>query len=85
MNLTDFMKHDESPTILVPGIGQMKLSQAKKRVQQMLEELSKRVDDLVLAPSGGDQLRWKAVKVLLDRGVLQAYVDAIAAAQSKQH
>ncbi len=51
----------------------------------MLEELSGRVDDLVLTPSGGDQLRWKAVKVLLDRGVLQAYVDAIAAAQSKQH
>jgi len=85
MNLTDFMKHDDSPTILVQGIGQMKLSQAKKRVQQMLEELSGRVDDLVLAPSGGDQLRWKAVKVLLDRGVLQAYVNAIAEAQSKQH
>ncbi len=85
MNLTDFMKHEDSPMILVQGIGQMKLSQAKKRVQQMLEDLSGRVDDLVLAPSGGDQLRWKAVRTLLDRGVLQAYVNAIAEAQSKQH
>lgn len=85
MNLTDFMKDDNSEMITVQGVGQMTLSQAKKRVQQMLQELSERMNDLVLTPTAGDQLRWKAVKVLLDRGLLQAYVDAIAAAQSKQH
>lgn len=85
MNLNDFIQNDQSEMITIQGIGQMKLSQAKKRVQQMLQELSERVNDLVLTPTAGDQLRWKAVKVLFDRGVLQAYVDAIAAAQSKQH
>ncbi len=84
MNVNDFMD-DKSEMILVQGIGQMRLDQAKKRIHQMLEELTERVGELVQTPTAGDQLRWTAIKTLLDRGVLQAYVDAVAAAQRKQH
>lgn len=85
MNLVEIMQHDDSPMITIDGIGQMTLSQAKVGVQKMLQDLSERVNDLVLTPTAGDQLRWKGIKALLDHGVLQAYVDAVANAQRKQH
>ncbi len=82
MNLTDFIQSDNSDLILVKGIGKMRLSQAKKRVQQMLNDLSNRVDNLVLEP-GHDQNQWQTIDTLLKRGVLQAYIDAIVEARKK--
>lgn len=84
MNLKDFMNSDDSDLILVQGIGKVRLTQAKKRVQEMLQDLSQRVDNLVMEP-GHDQNGWQTVDSLLKRGVLQAYLDAILAAAKKQH
>lgn len=86
MNFSDFVNNgnDESPMIQVQGIGQMKLSQAKRRVQGMLHELVEHVDSLVIAPEA-DLLQWKGVKTLIDRGTLQAYINAIVEATGKQH
>lgn len=83
MNLTDVMQSDDSAVILVKGIGKMRLTQAKKRVQEMLNDLSNRVDNLVGMP-GEDQNGWQTVDTLLKRGVLQAYLDAIVEASKKQ-
>lgn len=84
MNLTDFMQSDDSDLILVKGIGKVRLTQAKKRVQEMLDDLSNRVDNLNMEP-GHDQNGWQTVDGLLKRGVLQAYLDAIVAASKRQH
>lgn len=84
MNLTDFMQSDDSDLILVKGIGKVRLTQAKKRVQEMLNDLSNRVDNLVGMP-GQEQNGWETVDTLLKRGVLQAYLDAIVEATKRQH
>lgn len=84
MNLTDFMQGDDSDLILVKGIGKVRLSQAKKRVQEMLNDLSGRADNLVMEP-GHDQGRWQMIDTLLKRGVLQAYLNAIIEASKRQH
>jgi hypothetical protein len=84
MNLTDFMQSDDSDLILVKGIGKVRLTQAKKRVQEMLNDLSNRVDNLVGMP-GQDQNGWETMDLLLKRGALQAYLDAIVEASKKQH
>lgn len=84
MNLTDFMQSDDSDLILVKGIGKVRLTQAKRRVQEMLNDLSNRVDNLVGEP-GHDQTQWQVVDNLVKRGVLQAYLDAIVEATKKQH
>lgn len=84
MNLTDFMQSDDSDVILVKGIGKVRLTQAKKRVQEMLNDLSNRVDNLVGEP-GHDQTQWQTIDTLLKRGVLQAYLDAIVEASKRQH
>lgn len=84
MNLTDFMQHDDSQLIFVKGIGKMSLNRAKRRVADMLEDLSARVDNLTRSPNG-DPLMWQGVQDLLARGTLQAYVDAIVEATKKQN
>jgi hypothetical protein len=84
MNLKDFMTNQDSEMVLVKGIGQVRLTQAKKRVQEMLQDLSGRVDNLVWEP-GHDQSGWQTVDSLVKRGVLQAYLDAIVEATKRQH
>ncbi len=76
--------NDEAPMILVQGIGQVRLDQAKKRVQEMIDDLSYRVKELTTDPET-DQNDWHKVDILLKRGALQAYVDAIAQTIKKQH
>lgn len=66
MNLTDFMQSDDSDLILVKGIGKVRLTQAKRRVQEMLNDLSNRVDNLVGEP-GHDQTQWQVVDNLVKR------------------
>lgn len=83
MNVND-ITGDQSQMILVQGIGQMRLDQAQKRVQQMLQDLSGRVDNLVWKP-GEDNRGWDTIKTLLDRGTLQAYLEAISQAMKRQH
>lgn len=78
------MQSDDSDLILVKGIGKVRLTQAKKRVQEMLNDLSNRVDNLVGMP-GQEQNGWETVDTLLKRGVLQAYLDAIVEATKRQH
>lgn len=83
MNLKDFMTSPDSQMIMVPGIGQMRLTQAKARVKEMLDDLTKRVD--TLTSDTGDQSGWTVVDDLMKRGVLQAYLDAIVQATKRQH
>ena len=83
MSLLDYIQGDDSPMIQVEGIGQMRLSQAKRRVQAMLQDLSNRVDNLVGHPDG-DPLEWRGVKTLLDRRTLDAYVTAIVRATGEK-
>lgn len=79
MNLKDFIQSEDNNMVMVKGIGQMRLDQAKKRVQEMLADLSARVDNLVLEP-GHDQNEWQTIDALLKRGVVQAYIEAIISA-----
>lgn len=82
MNLTDFIQSDDSEVIQVQGIGKVTLAQAKKRVQEMLHDLSSRIDKLIWEP-GADQSGWSTADLLIKRGVLQAYLDAITEATKK--
>lgn len=84
MTFKDFMTNPDSELILVQGIGKVRLTQAKARVQEMLADLSRRVDSLVSQPSS-DQRGWHQVDNLIKRGVLQAYLEAIVEASNKQH
>lgn len=84
MTFKDFMTNPDSELILVQGIGKVRLTQAKARVQEMLADLSRRVDSLVSQPSS-DQQGWHQVDNLIKRGVLQAYLEAIVEASNKQH
>lgn len=84
MNLTDFMQSDDSDIVVVQGIGKVRLTQAKKRVKEMLNDISERVDNLVLEP-GHDQNGWQVIDTLLKRGVIQAYLDAIVEGTKRQN
>ncbi len=69
------MRLDEAnPQIVVDGIGSMSLSHAVKRVNEMLADLQQRASGPINVQN------WNTMKSLVDKQLLQTYIDSIAKA-----
>ena len=62
---------DDDSLIQVPGYGQLRVSQIKRRIQDMLNEASK------LARSGQKSRDWKNLEAILKKDTLHAFVRAL--------
>lgn len=81
MNLNDITTKNESPEVLVQGIGTYTLDQVKRNIQGKVHDLAKRVDALV---AGGDQSDWTRIGAHLRSGALQAFIEAAAKATREE-
>ena len=69
------MRLDEAnPQIVVDGVGSMSLGHAVKRVNEMLADLQQR------ASGPATVQNWNTIKALVDKQLLQTYIDSITKA-----
>lgn len=71
--------NEANPQIVVDGIGSMSLGHAIKRVNEMLTDLQQR------ASGPANVQNWNTIKALVDKQLLQSYIDSIAKALNEIH